>query len=397
MKSLTYHSRLREGIRDDAPPPGLKEIILSTMEEMYKEAKWMLPGDFMEKTHFERVVKEKLDWNSSPGYPFLMRAPTNRILFKVEEGIPLQQEVDRMWLLLQNRLEERDADPVRLFVKPEPHKVKKLDSHRYRLISSVSVLDQIIDHMLFGELNQSLIDNWPFIPNRPGWSQLVGGWRAMPVETWTATDKSGWDWTAQAWLFELVLELRYRLCKNPSPKWLELAVWRYKALFSDQCRFITSGGLVLRQRRPGVMKSGCVNTISDNTLMQVILHLRVCATLEIPAGCLIGMGDDVLQETLDREEDYLDMLGQFCYIKQAAHINEFAGFRFSGKNVEPCYQGKHAYALLHVNEDLLPQICDSYLLLYHRSQRRDYLRSMFQEMDLEVRPLQWFDAIFDGI
>lgn len=383
-------------MRTDGPAGSEKAIILDTMKMMYKDARWTLPGDFMERSHFDRVIAEKIDWTSSPGYPYMRRAPTNKDLFKVKEGIPNPQEVDKMWLALQARLQCRDSDPVRLFIKPEPHKRKKLDSHRYRLISSVSILDQIIDHMVFGPMNDNLIRNWPFIPNRPGWSQLVGGWKAMPVETWTATDKSGWDWSCNAWYFEMALQVRLDLCENPSKEWLDLAVWRYQQLFKE-VRFITSGGLILRQKRPGVMKSGCVNTISDNSMMQVMLHIRVCLHLGIPIGRMLSMGDDVLQETPEREQEYLDLLGQFCHVKQAAHCNEFAGFRFHGKNVEPLYKGKHAFALLHANEEYLQQICDSYLLLYHRSSRRDYIRSMFQGMGLEVRPLAWFDAIYDGI
>lgn len=375
---------------------GERSLIMDSLVQIYGEAKWELPADFMEKSHFERVVRTRLDWNSSPGYPYLRRAPTNRILFKVEDGEPDQSQVDRLWQALQMRLINRDSDYIRLFIKPEPHKLKKLEQMRYRLISSVSVLDQIIDHMLFGDMNDKLIENWPMLPNRPGWSQLVGGWRAMPVETWLATDKSGWDWSAQGWLFETVLELRMRLCTNVTPEWIDLATWRYRQLFGNPS-FITSGGLVLRQRRPGVQKSGCVNTISDNSMMQVILHLRVCRTLGIPPGPLLTMGDDVLQQAPDRENDYLDMLNQFCHVKQAAHVNEFAGFRFQGKSVEPLYKGKHAFALLHLNEEYLPQLCDSYVLLYHRSAYRDYIRRLFQEMGLEVRPLEWFDAVYDGI
>lgn len=365
------------------------------MEEMYRSARWSIPDDFMEKAHFERVVRTRLDWTSSPGYPYMRRAPTNAVLFKVEEGIPSQTEVDRMWSMCQARLANGGCDPIRLFVKAEPHKVKKLETHRYRLISSVSVLDQIIDHMLFDEMNDAMIDNWPSLPSRPGWSQLVGGWRAMPLETWVATDKSGWDWSCNPWYFDMVLKVRSRLCENLTQEWVDLAAWRYRCLHANPL-LVTSGGLVLRQRRPGVQKSGCVNTLPDNTLMQVMLHLRVCMTLEIPAGRLLGMGDDVLQEPPSNEESYLDMLAQFCHVKQAAHVNEFAGFRFCGKHVEPLYKGKHAFALLHANEELLPQLCDSYLLLYHRSTRRDLLRQMFQDMGLVVRPLEWFDAVFDG-
>lgn len=370
--------------------------MLEAVASMFHTAEWSIPGDFLSKDHYLRVIRQKIDWTSSPGFPYMRRAPTNGDLFRVKEGVPSEDEVERYWLVVQNRLREKDSDPIRLFVKAEPHKVKKLENHRYRLISSVSVVDQIVDHMLFGEMNDTMVREWPTLPTRPGWTHLVGGWRAMPVEAWVATDKSGWDWSVQPWLLEMALQVRARLCRNLDERWLEMARWRYLQLYENPV-FVTSGGLQLRQLRPGVQKSGCVNTIADNSIMQVILHIRVCMEIDIPAGRLITMGDDVLQEPLEDEERYLEQLGQYCHVKQAAHVNEFAGFRFCGKNAEPLYRGKHAFALLHANEDLLQEICDSYLLLYHRSTLRGWMRSLFQDMGLDVKPVSWCDAIFDGL
>jgi len=363
--------------------------------EKYRAARWTIPDDFMQKSHFERVVREKLDWTSSPGYPYMRRAPTNGDFFKVRDGIPDQERVDRCWQLLQSRLEMRDSDHIRLFIKAEPHKLKKIENHRFRLISSVSVLDQIIDHMLFEPMNQNLVDNWPYLPSKPGWTELVGGWRFIPPQAWTALDKSGWDWSMQLWVAEFVLELRCALCDNPSELWMELAKWRYRQLYVG-ATFITSGGLIFKQRKDGVQKSGCVNTIADNSIAQDILHERVCYEIGVDAGDIITMGDDTLQEKVSNWNAYLSVLGQYCHVKQSVDANEFAGSRFLGKIVEPLYKGKHSFNILHMNEDVAQQMADSYTLLYHRSRHRDFIRSLFQEMGLKVRPLEWCDAIYDG-
>lgn len=360
---------------------------------MFSNASWRIPDDFMQYSHYCRAVS-KLDWTSSPGYPYMRRAPSNGILFGVKEGVPNPVIVEQFWELVQMRIKDGDSDPIRLFVKPEPHKLKKLEDGRYRLISSVSVLDQIIDHMLFADANDALIANWLEVPSKIGWSPVWGGWRVIP-SGWMALDKSSWDWTVQLWLVELVLELRYELCENATEEWLRLAIWRYQQLYCNP-HMITSGGLVLRQETPGVMKSGCVNTISDNSFMQCLLHVRVCLEIDVVPGSLFCMGDDTLQEIPDKVDAYLDKLNEYARVKPPVYGSEFAGFRFQGRNIEPLYKGKHAFTLLHVNTEVLQQISDSYLLLYHRSIYRNLMEDVFLEMGQEVVPRWKRDLIYDG-
>lgn len=366
--------------------------------DAYEPASWSLPEDFLERSHFERVLGE-LDLTSSPGYPYLRHATNNRQLFKVNDDNEWDAErIGWMWNLVQSRLKDRSSDPIRVFIKAEPHKIKKIEDHRYRLISSVSVADQIIDHMIFGDCNRALIDNWPFIPSKPGWSHLLGGWRMIPTQQWIAADKSGWDWTARLWLFELCLALRKMLCRTSGPlldKWVDYAQWRYQELYTSPT-FITSDGLLLKQKTPGVMKSGCVNTIADNSMMQVFLHLRTCYEIGIEPGTIYTMGDDTLQEPMGKPDLYRAKLGEFCRLKEFNRVNEFSGFRFQGRSVEPLYKGKHAFNLLHLDEDNFEQMADSYLLLYHRSRFRPWISNLLKDLGFKEKPYEWYDLIFDG-
>lgn len=300
------------------------------------------------------------------------------------------------WDVVKQRIEDRTSDPIRLFVKPEPHLNKKIEEGRFRLISSVSIVDQIIDHMLFDPMNDLMVSNWPLVPPKVGWSEKWGGWKIMPRKTWLAIDKSSWDWTVQSWMIDIIFELRKRLCANLSDTWVNLAQWRYEQLYVCPV-FVTSGGLYLRQVHPGVMKSGCVNTISDNSIMQVLLHHRVCFELGIKPGNLMSMGDDTLQEIPDDLEVYLERLGSFCKVKQAIKANEFAGMRFfpSGR-IEPLYKGKHAFILLHVLPEILPDLAMAYTLLYHRSSYRNLMENVFLEMGQKVPSRAIRDCIMDG-
>lgn len=396
MRSLHFHSRQRQGTRKDGPVGFERQLVMDNVVAAYEAAAWTIPDDFMTCAHYERSLL-KLDWTSSPGYPYLMRNPTNGDLFGVVNGVPDQAKKMHVWDIIQQRLKDRDCDPIRLFIKPEPHKLKKLENGKYRLISSVSVIDQLIDHMLFDMMNDKLCEEWPFVPSKIGWSQALGGWRSMPYgKGWLALDRSAWDWTVQIWLIEMALEVRMRLCRNLTEEWKELATWRYKMLFLHP-EFITSGGTVLKQVNPGVMKSGCLNTISDNSIMQSIVHERVCMELGIDPGILLSMGDDTLQEEPENLKGYLDLMSQFCNIKDPVKEVEFAGMRFYGRRVEPMYKGKHAFVLLHVDPEILPQLANSYALLYHRSIYRNTIEDLFLEMGQEIVSRVQRDAIYDGL
>ncbi|APG75811.1 hypothetical protein 2 [Hubei sobemo-like virus 19] len=309
------------------------------------------------------------------------------------------QKIDRMWEIVRQKLGGSGPDPIKIFVKPEPHSLKKISLKRYRLISSVSLADQLIDHMLFGEMNDKLIAGWPYLPSKVGWSFIGGGWKAMPKGgSWLAIDKSSWDWTVRPWLFDLVLEARLGLCRTRGEvrdRWSKLAVMRYQQLFGNPI-FITSGGFLLKQKRPGVQKSGCVNTISDNSMMQSLLHIRVCLETNQPIGVLFSMGDDTLQQAPPLLDEYLATLSKYCIVKQAGDEVEFAGFRFDGMLVEPVYHGKHAYNLLHADPNVLTDLSKAYPLLYHRSSNREWFRNLFLDWHGEVPSLDYLDCIYDG-
>lgn len=211
-------------MRNDCNPLERQEL-LSQMRELYKAARWELPEDFLERSHYERVVREKINWQSSPGYPYLLTAPTNERFFEVVDGEPGPAALGRVWQLVQARIAAPEADPIRLFIKPEPHKKKKLQQGAYRLISSVSVVDQIIDQMLFAPMNDRLVAEVLQVPSKAGWSPYGGGWKIFP-RGWVSMDKTAWDWSAQPWIFQQLLEVRKALCDSKSdPRWPKWGNW----------------------------------------------------------------------------------------------------------------------------------------------------------------------------
>lgn len=400
VKSLAQHVGLRRGLREDAMTRTLEAKILAMAEFEHQAARWNIPDDFLSGNHLRRVLNG-IDLKSSPGYPYCIRAPTNRDFLKADLNgvIPENSHVmisemvfDRVTKLLNG---EDSSDYIRLFVKPEPLKERKLQAHKYRLIASVSLIDQIIDHMLFDDMNETMYGAWDQVPSKVGWSPYVGGWKCMPQRTWLAIDKSSWDWTVHLWLIDLTFKLRQRLCNNMNQQWLQLATMRYKLLYISPV-YVTSAGVLLRQRKPGVMKSGCVNTIADNSIMQYLLHLRACHDSNTQPSGFMSMGDDTLQEEPEDLASYLQALNSYCIIKKHERANEFAGMLFRGMYVEPQYLGKHAFTILHMKKSVAQDVATAYSLLYHRSHYRNWVRRLFKDMGFEIPGLDELDAIYDG-
>lgn len=198
------------------------------------------------------------------------------------------------------------CDPVRLFVKPEPHKREKIANKRFRLIASISIADQLVARMLFRLQNEKELELHMRIPSKPGLGfskdeqvlsfvesialqasttpeQLIASWDQHVIPT----DCSGFDWSVQAWMLEDELEVRNRLTQGLTPELREMRAGWLRCL--SQSVFCLSNGLLLAQTEPGIQKSGSFNTSSSNS------RVRYMASLYAGAPWCVTMGDDALE------------------------------------------------------------------------------------------------------
>nr|WMZ16740.1 MAG: RNA-dependent RNA polymerase [Cnidium polerovirus 1] len=210
------------------------------------------------------------------------------------------------------------CDPIRLFVKGEPHKQSKLDEGRYRLIMSVSLIDQLVARVLFQAQNKLEIALWRAVPSKPGFGlstdeQIVdfveclakqAGLTPEEVTTsWEAhlypTDCSGFDWSVSQWMLEDDMQVRNELTINCTPLTRKLrAAWLHCIGNSVLC---LSDGTLLAQTHPGVQKSGSYNTSSSNS------RIRVMAAYHCGASWAMAMGDDALESKDSSLELYKDL------------------------------------------------------------------------------------------
>jgi len=338
------------------------------MEQAYQPARWELPEDFLSREAFDRAIK-RVDMTSSPGYPYCRESPRNGDWLEYNGVECSGAKLERLWFDTQLVLSGSWENYLKAFVKSEPHKLSKVEEGRWRLIMAASLPVQMAWHMLFDYQNDVEIKKAYYIPSQQGLKLPGGHWKLYREQWLTAgyncgLDKSAWDWTAPYWALKLDLEFRYRMGRGRSmADWRVIAEVLYHQMFNDPT-IILSDGTLWRQTVPGIMKSGCVTTISTNSHMQVMLHLLACWEVGVSIHPLpVACGDDTLQ-TLAQSSDLHAYTKYGVVVKQASEGLEFVGHDFLETGPQPVYMFKHIKKLGFVTDEILPQYLDSMARMY---------------------------------
>jgi len=233
--------------------------------------------------------------------------------------------------LVQNGI----RDPVRLFVKTEPHKLKKLRANKLRLISGVSLVDQIKERILCSAQNLAEIDHWQTCSSKPGIGLDDDSLQAMascfkdllsggPV---VSMDVVGWDWSVKEWELFADAEARRRLSGSKKGSLYDFLL-RVQAYCVSRTVFVLPDGSLLSQVSPGVQLSGSYNTSSSNSRMRVLATLvaRIMAGHAVGPVAMKAMGDDSVERHLEGVKECLERLGH--EIKEVEVNNELAGISF---------------------------------------------------------------------
>lgn len=375
LRSLAAHSQYFRWSRqqDLKLSEEEKQRVLQVAEELYAPARYQLREDFGTRSHFDEVLR-RLDYTSSPGYPYNREASTiggwlgwNGITYN-------EMRADRLWQDCQAFI-NGDMDTLyRVFVKDEPHKLSKAQQDRWRLIICPPLCEQVVWAMWFGQGNDVEIDTVGSTPSLQGIKLVEGCWKDynrlfQQVGCDKAIDKSAWDWTAHIEWINLDFQLRCRLLTaEPGLKsrWMNVARMLYRRAFLHP-RLLLSNGEVWEQLYPGVMKSGCVNTISTNSHCQVLAHIWLCLKNRLavrPAP--FAVGDDTIGKARNTPtpEQYARA---GILVKPTGGGLEFVGHEFDpkfGKPPMPAYRAKHVFRYFQVDRDNLPSFLESMVRLY---------------------------------
>lgn len=266
---------------------------------------------------------------------------------------------------------ELESDTLNMFIKDEPHKKSKLEEGRLRIIAGVSMLDAIIDKMLFDDIFVAALRVPGKTPSMIGWNPLQGGSRffhgKFPNGV-VSVDKSAWDWSVPAWMVDLWLKFMLDMYEGYPEWYLSLIESRFKLLFEEAV--FEHGGRREGQGLKGIMKSGCFLTILLNTLGQLLLHYVIARSLgEDPNKSKPwALGDDTVQDAgfdVDSYADFMRGLGFKPKIQPVERHIEFIGFLMDKERVVPAYWRKHLFLLKYLDEEVAIPTLESYQMLYY--------------------------------
>jgi len=230
-------------------------------------------------------------------------------------------------------------DPVKVFIKNEPHKIQKIKDGKLRIISNVSIVDQLIERALCSKQNSKEIEKWASIPSKPGMGLHDIGLRILFACVTVAqgvfgqlveTDISGWDWCVQSWLLEMDMDCRAALYGAPSGSALEHLLW-FRGYAVARKVFSLSDGTLLAQTIPGIQASGSYNTSSTNSRMRVMLAWL------IGVRWIIAMGDDGVESFLRGAVASYEEYG--FHVKDYKPLSAFGVFEFCSTRFEGTWAG----------------------------------------------------------
>lgn len=369
--SLAVHSRYFQYSRQEFREITDYErmLTLQVCERAYEKARYNLPADFLSRDSYYRAVRQ-LEFTSSPGYPYCKENSSiggwlgwNGVTFS-------EEKLEQLWHDLQAFQDGRLESLYRVFVKSEPHTKAKAALSRWRLIICPPLFEQVMWVMVFAAGNDVEVKRVRQTPSMQGMKLCGGEWklhskyfRARGYDA--GLDKSAWDWTCHRELLRLDLDLRERLITS-SPeqraRWRVVAERLYEGAF-DHPRLVFSDGSVYEQLYPGIMKSGCVNTISTNSHCQVFVHVLAALRQGLPVGPLpVAVGDDTLGCASNTPTaDYYRTVG--VVLKDVAGL-QFVGHHWREGGPEPAYTAKHMYRFLTVAKEFVGDFLESMVLLY---------------------------------
>lgn len=271
---------------------------------------------------------------------------------------------------MEQRWRSGGSDPLKVFVKQEPHSLSKIEEGRYRLISAVSLVDTMIDRILFGPMWRKALSRVLQTPCAVGWAPMHGGWRLLNQKYPRGTlsiDKKAWDWTVRNWLVGVWRDILLELHPGAPDWWIARFEQRFSYLFG-RARFRFADGVEVVQAYGGIMKSGCYLTLCLNSIGQTVMHVLACnrmgidPLLDVP----LSFGDDIVMSPFEQQERYIAELNKLCIVKEAEVSTgvQFIGFLMVPHGFVPQYWEKHLFKLKHLDMSVAEDTLVAYQTMY---------------------------------
>lgn len=300
-----------------------------------------------------------INGDAGPGYPWVRLGSTKGEVLRKYPDVVADSVIDliKSWSTFDGTnfpespvelIKRGLSSPFRVFIKNEPHKKRKRDTGRLRVIVSVPLHLVLAEMILFGPQDEIEIAHWRTIPSKPGmglsldqdvksiWDEVRGGLKEKAM-----ADVSGYDFGVSAYMNELETESRIRLAgldpNGPCAQAMRACTW-----VKNRAVFATSDGQFYEQIVPGVRKSGEKVTASSNSRQRVALAFAI--------GCdfCIAMGDDSVERPIPGAvEKYLEYGFRIDPYEVRNGSFEFCSHNFENGIAWPSNPGKMVYNLLN--------------------------------------------------
>lgn len=328
------------------------------------------------------VIDHELVKTSSPGAPLCADYPTNES-WMTEPSIR-QMIVDTVVYRIDAyaRVKDEDLkDPlqnwqnclldfVRVFIKAEPHSLKKIQQKRYRLIACVSVVMQIISRILHGEQHRWAVNNWRTNAAKCGFgvhSASVDEWNSIKahirmMDNPKDSDQKCYDWHVSEFDYECLLEYR-NMIYDCSDEWRR--VIRTELLLNSHHVFMAGNGHAWMVLTPGIQLSGKFLTTEGNSDMRAMeaYHAHYMCFGYFPAVEPIVMGDDSIEDWPGTREQMVatyKLLGKKLVSEERTDGKlEWCSAAITPVNDEPVVylnQDKALYRLIHQSPTAIPEV-----------------------------------------
>lgn len=349
----------------------IKEFKLPTVAEILESDERLLPLYIRHDLPKFLLSYDRVEWSraidemklfvkpeASPGVPHAKVANRNDRFLEIMGERFNDIVLDRIERILSRSLEELQGmtrkerldadlmDPVRVFVKNEPHKIEKIKEGRVRLIMSVSLTDKMIEMLLSRHLCKLEIQNWKTIPSKPGigfseedndsvYQDVVGC--GLPM---SFADVSGWDWGVKMWMISDEAESVIKLSNQHSSVFNKLI--RAKAILEGASIYQFSDGMLVEPDYPGIVNSGKLRTSRGNSWMRVRLADLIGSRKTIAAG------DDSVENTVeDAPAKYLEYGIRCKDYQPVENYFEFCSRNYYDGGSYPVNKAKMVMNLVH--------------------------------------------------
>lgn len=326
------------------PPSGEElERSIQGVVSMYPVS--VVPAEFADvdvkisRGRIRQVFQDFKNPDASSGYPWMIQYPSKQDFVDKDPERLIDLVISRLSVRQSTSLNEIEklgpvgvikkglCDPIRVFVKNEFHSIEKFEEGRMRLISNVSIVDEIIERLLYTNQNtdhqrhclsgQGTAVGWDISTDHGVKAAYESV--AKHLDMAADSDVSGWDMSVKEWGFTAEAEIRKRLCTaSRHSSWAHQSDVHFG--LTSRSVYVVTDGTMYCSTINGLQNSGKYLTSYSNSVQRNLLAFLM--------GCdwSISMGDDNVSTYV---EDAVGKAYEYGFrLKNYKRVDRSKGFEF---------------------------------------------------------------------